>query len=117
MKILRLTRHVADETQMAEINRLFGEDADVETISETLPMSPREAVARFDELTVGAQVVEAVLPVNLLEAVLKFSQFSKDGGRLIRAAMNRSIDSDGNAIFSFSHYEEVEKVEIVTKRL
>lgn len=117
MRILRLTRHPASEKQLDELCRIFGEDADITMISETLPGNPREAVARFDEIAAEADVVEAVLPVNLLEAVLKFSRFSKRGGQVIRAATERQLGEDGQATFEFQHYELVRKVEVVTEVL
>lgn len=116
-KIVRLTRHEASETQLVELRRIFGEDADIITISETLPGNSREAVARFDEIAAEADVVEAVLPVNLLEAVLKFSAFSKRNGWVIRAITGRKLGEDGQVTFEFQHYELVEKVEVVTKVL
>jgi hypothetical protein len=57
-----------------------------------------------------------VLPVNLLQAVLQ-SEFVKNGGIIIRSVMNRQVDSEGNATFTFSHYEIVRKVEVVTEPL
>ena len=117
MKMLRLTRHEMSPEQEADLLRIFGDGLEVETVSESLPADTKSAVARFDELATGCEVAEVVLPVNLLEAVLKFSKFSKSGGMLLRAVTNRNLDSDGNATFTFDHYEEVVKVEVVTFRL
>jgi hypothetical protein len=87
--------------------------------TESLPSTPREAVAKFDEIAQQswADVAEVVLPINLLEAVLKHSQFAKNGGIIIRSVMEREIDDEGNATFTFSHYEIVRKVEVVTEPL
>jgi len=71
VKLLRLTRHPVGEEQAVELRRIFGEEMEIKMVSETLPRSPREAVARFDELATEADVVEAVLPPNILQAVLK----------------------------------------------
>lgn len=117
MRILRLTRHEASEQQLAELCRIFGEGVDITMVSETLPGNPRETVARFDEIVAEADVVEAVLPVNLLEAVLKFSQFSKRGGQVIRAVTKRQLGEDSQATFEFQHYELVRKVEVITEVL
>lgn len=116
MNILRLTRHDAGAAQIAELTRIFGQ-VDVWQISETLPTNSREAVARFDELAKGFGVVEAVLPVNLLEAVLKFSQFCQKGGEIIKAVTERQLTEDGGVKFDFDHYVKMIKVEIVTERL
>jgi hypothetical protein len=115
-KIVRITRHEADAQQLTELSRIYGE-IDVLSVNESLPGDAKSAVIRFDEIVTGAEVVEAVLPVNLLEAILKFSAFAKNGGSVIRAVMNRTTDSSGNALFTFSHYEKVVKVEVVTERL
>ncbi len=116
MKILRLTRHDASTAQIAELTRIFGE-VEVTKVSETLPASPREAVARFNQLTEGVDVVEAVLPVNLLEAVLKFSDFAKSGGMIIKAETERKLDDNGGVSFDFKHYIKMIKVEVVSEKL
>jgi hypothetical protein len=116
-KILRLTRHQAGAEQIKELHRIFGENSEILMISETLPVEPREAVARFDFLASTVDTVEAVLPINLLENVLKFSTFCQRGGKIIRAITERKLDEAGNASFSFSHYELVRKVDVVTERL
>lgn len=117
IKILRITQHEVTKSQLAELSRIF-EYYSVNTVNETLPRNPREAVARFDELVVvhAANVVEAVLPTNLWEAVLKYSTFVKNGGMVIKAEMNREL-VEGKAKFTFSHYVKVLKVEIVTESL
>lgn len=116
-KIIRLTRHEPEQAQLSELDRIFGQDVTVLTVNETLPADSKAAVARFDELVAGVDVVEAVLPPNLLEGILKFSLFSKRGGQVIRAAMNRTVTADGSATFVFDHYERVVEVRIVTERL
>jgi hypothetical protein len=121
MKIIRLTQHAASEEQVTELRRLFGQDIEIEQVSETLPSNPKEAVARFDEIAANAKIVEAVLPVNLYESLTKFSNFVKDGGTLMRVqGLDRQVE-DGKATFVFvpgkSYYEQIVSVEIVTKRL
>lgn len=118
MKIMRLTRHEATTEQVEALQAAYG-NIEVVSVNESLPMSPKDAVLRFDALaqSVQASVVETVLPVNLLEAVLKFSAFAKRGGQVIRSVMDRQVDGEGNAVFTFSHYEKVKEVNIVTERL
>lgn len=116
VKVLRLTRHDADESQITELTRIFG-DVEVTQVSETLLSNSRQVVTCFDELATGFDVVEVVLPVNLLEAVLKFSQFCKDGGMVIRANMTRTLDEDGGVEFTFDHYVKMIKVEVVAEVL
>ena len=102
MKIVRLTRHEAGPEQISELRRIFGQEAEIAMVSETLPSDSHEAVTRFDQLSGGADVVEVVLPTNTLEAVLKFSAFSKKkGGVVIRAITKREFDKAGQATFIF----------------
>lgn len=117
MKIIRLTRHEASEEQMKDLQRIYGPSIEVHQFSESLPNSASRAVQRFDQIANGAAVVEAVLPINLIEAILKFSEFSKRGGTLIRAITERKEDGVGNVTFDFLHYEKLIKVETVTERL
>ncbi len=117
MNILRLTRHSASEAQLAELVRIYGEGNFVAQVSETLPMNGREAVKRFDELAKDFEVVEAVLPVNLLESVLKLSNFCKSGGQVIKAITERELQDDGSVQFKFSHYVKMVKAEVVTEQL
>ena len=117
MKIIRLTRHVAAKAQMQDLQRIFGPDIEVYQVAESLPPDSRGAVQRFDQIAEGADVVEAVLSLNLIEAILKFSEFSKRGGTLIRAITKRNADEAGNVTFEFLHYEKLIKIETVTERL
>lgn len=121
--IVRLTRHEASQAQTADLLRICedftGDDTapEVVLINETLPNSPVEAVKRFDELVHGADIVEAVLPINLLEAIVNKSSFVKRGNLLIRSQQSRTLNADGTATFTFSHYESVDEVSVKTTRL
>lgn len=116
MNIIRLTRHQASEDQLLALRRLYG-NVVIETVNETLPSDPAAAVARFDEIAALADVVEAVLPIGLLEAILTRSAFVRRGGEVIRAVMKRELDSNGNAVFTFVGYERVKSVKIETELL
>lgn len=115
-KVVRITRHPAQPAQIEALEQAFG-DVDIKTVSETLPDDSRKAVERFDELAGDADVVEAVLPIQLTQAVLEYSDFSERGGLLIRAEMNREVDEEGNAEFIFDHYKVVEEISITTRPL
>ena len=117
MKFLRLTRHPASEIQQAEIGKIWGATTEVHQISETLPESPKGAVKRFDELADGFDVAEVVLSINLLQAILNFSEFSKQGKQIVRSVMIREELDDGSIVFNFSHYEEIKEINVVTERL
>lgn len=118
MNIVRLTRHEMTDEQAAELERIYP-GAQVALVSETLPSDPRQAIVRFDEIAANANadVVEAVLPVNLLEAVLKFSCFSKRGGVVIRAITKRMLHEDKTVTSDFVRYERMVRIEVVTERL
>ena len=117
IKLIRLTRHETQPSQDSEIQRIWGPDVHIKQISESLPTDLRDAVNRFDEIAEDADVVEAVLPINLVEAILKFSQFSRHGKAIVRAITERKVDDEGNVSFDFLHYEKIIKVETITERL
>lgn len=111
-KILRLTRHSASDIQIAELKRIYGADIEIVEISETVP-----GAARVSELVEeqGADVLDAVLPVPILSEVIN----PRTGVKIpvIRASMNRELAEDGSVTFTFSHYEQVLKVEVQVVRL
>ena len=117
MKVVRLTQHELQPKQDAELKRIFGEDVEIVQFDESLPTDSRKAVSRFDEITADADVAEAVLSVNLIEAMLKYSEFSRRGGQIIRSVMDRTQNAEGKVSFNFAHYEKVVKVETITERL
>lgn len=117
MKIIRLTRHAAAKAQMRDLQRIFGSGIEVYQVAASLPHDTHRAVQRFDEIADGADVVEIVLSIDLIEAILKFSEFSKRGGTLIRAITKRNNDGAGNVTFDFLHYEKLIKIETITERL
>jgi hypothetical protein len=106
------------DKQEIALTTAFG-SVNITTVNESLPSTPREAVEAFDDLAAQsyADVVEAVLPINLLEVILKHSTFCRNGGQIIRSVMNRTVDDEGNATFTFSHYEIIKAVNIETERL
>ena len=111
-KILRLTRHAATRAQLDSFEAAFG-GFEVKELSESLPRDAKEAVARFDELAADFDVVDAVLPIALQSAILKFSDFSKRGGVLLRSVMDRELQEDGSAVFTFVEHRKVLEVKIV----
>ena len=117
MKLLRLTRHPASKIQQAEIGRIWGVAIEVYHVSAMLPKSPKAVVKSFDELAAGYDVAEVVLSINLLEAILNFSEFSKQGKQIVRSVMIREELDDGLIVFNFSHYEEIKEINVVTERL
>ena len=120
MRCIRLTRHEATLVQVAALCSIYHDltPENIITVNATLPSNPKEAVEMFDGIVLDAELVEVVLPTNLLEAVLKFSQWGKlPASSLLRSVMNRVTDSDNQVQFVFDHYERIIKVEIVTEVL
>jgi hypothetical protein len=107
MKILRITRHQATEEQIDALQSIFGADIDIDEKSVTV-----NSVRDFDNIVQGYDVVEAVLPVDLLAEIFATSHFihARDG-KLIRANMEREVTDDG-VVFTFSHYEHVKNVSL-----
>lgn len=111
-KILRLTRHAASEAQKLELNRIYGE-VEILEVSETVT-----GAARVKELVeeAAADVLEAVLPLPMLAEVL--NPRAGIAVPIIRSVMNRELVADGvTATFTFSHFERLVKVEVITERL
>ncbi len=115
MNILRITRHSATTEQLAALNHLFGVNARVVEVDFRFSIDPRQAVQEFDRLAQEhqANVIEVVLPLHLLDAIMRYSQFVQGGGMIIRAIM----DSPAPDTFVFSHYEQVISVRVETRRL
>lgn len=111
-KVLRLTRHPAEKSQVAALQAAFGPDVEIVEISATVAGAAEvaELVARH-----GATVLEAVLPPPLLAEVLN----PRNGISVpvIRAVMDRQVGVDGTAIFTFARYERVLKVVVETAPL
>jgi hypothetical protein len=116
-KIVRLTRHEASEAQIGELTRIFGADAEIAQVAVKLEGHQQTQIAQFDSAVGEADVVEAVLPLATLDAILKFSQFSKRGGLLVRANIVRTLLPGGGVEFVFDSYDAIRRIEIVTERL
>lgn len=119
IKVLRITRHDADGIQTEALVRaarlLKGADEEpVEVTQHGATVTGADEVLELVKQH-GAQVVEAVLPIGLLAQVVP--ALKEQGVPLLRAVMLRQVDDAGQASFTFDHYELVERVEVVTRRL
>ena len=111
MKILRLTRHAIVPDQLIELQYIFGDDAKIVEVSETVPNAARVVELVREH---AADVVEAVLPLPLMADLLKII----GDVPVIRAITRREFDATGTkASFVFDHYERIVRVEVVTERL
>ena len=118
MRCIRLTRHEPTQEQVDALCAIYHDltPENIITVNQTLPSST--AVAEFDSLVGDIELVEVVLPINLLEAILKFSKWAaRPSSSLLRSVMNRITDSDNQVQFVFDHYERIIKVEVVTEIL
>ena len=121
---VRIVRIIVNHDHLAnrdELKRIFGQGVEVEEKLVGFVNDLKEAVAQFDQEVIDADVVEVtVMPISLLEAVLKFSSFAKGGGKLIRAVTEQIVHDEGwrfESVFYPLYYEEVQKIKYVARRL
>lgn len=125
-RVLRITRHPFEDAQRIALEKAFG-PLEVSAYTDSMPKDSKEFVEIFDKLTENIEIVEAVLPPNMAEWVLKFTAFSKRGGKLIRAKMERTmrLSEDGTPVlnekgevqmdFTFDSYERIVRIEVITE--
>jgi hypothetical protein len=110
--ILRLTQHEPTEKQVRALKEAFGDDINIINYLEYIK-SGDEVVELVEKY--NADVVEVVLPLNLLNEVVNLL---KDRVIIIRAIMERYQKLRGfGIIFEFSHYEIIEEVKVATRPL
>ena len=107
MRVLWLSRHSPTPEQESELQKKFGRDTDIIEVSATVS-SGQEVIDLMKRYK--CDEVVAVLPINLVAEVVAL------GVKPIRAIMIRRLLKDG-VEFQFSHYERIEKVEIVSTPL
>lgn len=107
-QILWISRHPIRDEQLAELNTLFTEEGAV-TVTQVSRMfkSAREIVSLAEEIE--ADEIVAVLPLHLM------AQLTQTRYRPIRPVMHRHVDPEtGEITFLHSHFERVERVDVVT---
>ena len=127
--VIRITRHAVDLDRVNFLKGVYGED--VRVITEDIPYG-EDPVASVKALierhkTDGNLVVavEATAPFPVLmklverrrelEVALIRTQFARDeGGRVI---VSGKEEGTGRDLFKFGYYEELEKIEFLTRRL
>ena len=120
VKILWFSRHEMTAAQLADLRRIYGEEVCVKQVSATVGSG--KLVAAYGA---GCDVLAVDLPLNLLAELLDSQVNTKP---VIRSVANRI--PTGNTVvnpatgkeeleYKFEHvaWEQVLKVEIVTKRL
>ena len=111
-KVLWFSRHEMTEDQIADLGRIYG-DIEVTQVNKTINTA-YELKAEVE----AADIVGIVAPINLQ------AQFLKIAGEkpVITAISNRVLvkqedGSEDKAVFVFSHWEQIKKIEVVTERL
>lgn len=117
-KVLRLTRHPMSPEQKADLERIYGVDVTIVEVAAVLSEDEAKTLtaAKVKELveTMKPDAVEATLPMPMIAELT--------GPRGLRVPLIKAItereEREGEAtVFKFKHYEQVERVEIVTKIL
>jgi hypothetical protein len=127
-KVIRITRHAADDARIAFLQAVYGDD--VQIITDDIPYGDDGVVAvielidrhHTDECPVVAVEAQAPFPV-----LMKLVDSRRDlGVSLIRAQFERGPngraivtgkDEKGRDLLKFSHYEELLRIEFETKQL
>lgn len=104
MRILWLSRHEPQKNQLDELRKKLGK---FELIQKSLTIKDAKQVKEVMEQE-GCDEVVAVLPINLLQDLIKL------GIRPIRAVMEREFQGGKSVKFTHSHFERVEQIEIKT---
>ena len=110
MKVLRISRHEPTPEQLAELKRLYGDDVVIHHVSTVINNEEhlRELVRMFEP-----NVIEAVLPLWLLALLLNNVA---EGRPVVRPIFHR-VSSGGVAESKFTHYMQIVKLDVVTRKL
>jgi hypothetical protein len=112
MNILRLTQHKVTEKQLEALKEAFGEDINIIDYPEYIK-SGEEVVELVEKYK--ADVLEVVLPLNLLNEVVNLL---KDKVIIIRAITHRYQKLRGyGVIFEFAYYEVIKDIKFVVSPL
>ena len=117
VRVMWQSRHAPTREQVSVLGEKLGTDGRevvVEQISGTFS-SGRAIVDHFEESRADEMVV--VLPIHILAELIHDLRRRHLAIRPIRAVMTRALDAEGNAIFSFDHFERVLDIEIVCEPL
>ena len=108
-KVLRITRHLPSDEQMAALRRAFGDDVRVITDPVELPRDPgaAEKVIETAWESGGFDEVEIVAPLPVFQSVLEL------GICPLKAVM----ESDREGGFKFVYYERIRQIRIVAERI
>lgn len=125
MKVIRITRHPADDARITALRNAFGND--VEVVDDDIPYGDDPVAAVVDLLKKHGNVVaiEVVAPVPVL-AKLTAARRELGDVLILRAEFARgadgravvvSKDANGRDVFGFGRYDVVEQVLVKTRPL
>ena len=133
MLIVRITRHPASPEQIrhliaaatwawSEMAKEAGHEPAIQIDGVRIVRYPHNISSANEVLTIVEKArqdeeivaVEAVLPIDLLNGVLKATQ--KANIPVLRAIMARKLQEGGQAMFEFVGYEWVRQIVVETKR-
>jgi hypothetical protein len=124
-KVIRITRHPADDARIEALRTYFGEDTEVITDDVPYGDDPVGAVVGLLQKYSGTAAIEVVAPIPVLakltnarrelgDVLILRAEFQKGAdGRAVVV----SKDANGRDVFGFSHYEIVERVVVQTRKL
>lgn len=112
IKVLALTRHPLTMRQLKELQRIYG---NIKLIEFNQRISNVDQILEMCKEN-NINVLMAVLPLPLLDELLKIIKYENLNIKVIKAVMIRFFVGQ-IANFQFDHYEEIEKIEIITRRL
>lgn len=126
-KVIRITRHPADDARIEALRNHFGEDTEVITDDVPYGDDPVSAVVGLLQKH-GRDHVAAIEVVAPIPVLARLTQARRELGDILilraefqKGADGRAIvvskDPQGRDVFGFGHYEVVEKVEVKTHRL
>lgn len=125
-KVIRITRHPVEAGRTAALQQAFG--ADVIIIDDDVPYGADPVKAVVDLLAKHGKEVVAVEVVAPVPVLARLTQAKRElyGVLLLRAEFEHGhdgrakvigLDEAGRDILAFSHYEVIERVEVVKRRL
>lgn len=114
-----MTKHPLQKRQEKVLREAFGYDLEIDQKFVDMPYNG-QLIRKFDKLAKGYDIVEVVLPENLIERILHESEFCRQGGMIIRARMKRTWymhKGRKKVSWAFLYYEQIKDIRIDSVKL